>query len=245
MQASASVKKKFKNLLFIDVKTVAAEASFDQVHPRLQQQWEQKIRYYRDDEGMSPAEWYDRRASYYAEFGRIVCVGIGGLYWNDEEQLHLKVKILDHDNELSLLREFIHIINRYSPNDLVLCAHNGKEFDYPFLCRRMMVHGFKLPQTLQLSGRKPWEVPHQDTLENWRFGERSHFVPLDLLAAILDVPAKPLDLTEEQVNLVYYGENDMNRIRQYTQDSIVMLTQVYLRMTGAPLLEENHIIYTD
>ena len=89
-------------------------------------------------------------------------------------------------------REFLTIINRYPPGELTLCAHNGKEFDFPYLCRRLMVNGLPLPHTLQISGKKPWEILHKDTLEQWQFGDKRHFVPLDLLAAVLNVPTRPL-----------------------------------------------------
>lgn len=245
MQQPIPWKRKLKNLLFIDLKTVAAEPAFEKVDPRLKRQWEQKAAYFRNDENWTVSDWYDNRASYYAEFGRVVCIGVGGLYWDDSDQPYLKIKtIADHD-EHNVLDEFAQIVNRYPPNELVLCAHNGKEFDFPYVCRRLMVNGFPLPNALQLAGKKPWDIPHQDTLERWRFGESRHFVPLDLLAATLNVPAKPLDWTGDQTSLIYYQDRDLTKIRQYARDSIAMLVQVYLRMVGAPAVDENHIVQTD
>lgn len=245
MQQPIPWKRKLKNLLFIDLKTVAAESAFEQVNPRLQRQWEQKATYFRNEDNRTISEWYDHRASHYAEFGKIICIGIGGLYWDDSDQPYLKIKTLADDDERAILQEFVQIINRYPPNELVLCAHNGKEFDFPYVCRRLMTTGFPLPAALQLAGKKPWDIPHQDTMERWRFGESRHFVPLDLLAAVLNVPAKPLDMNGDETTFVYHQEHDLNRIRQYARDSISMLVQVYLRMIGAPLVDENHIVHTD
>ncbi|GAB3246597.1 3'-5' exonuclease [Larkinella harenae] len=236
-----SWKKRLKNLLFIDIKTVAGAPSYNDLDERIQQQWGQKSSYFQNEENWSAARWYDNRASYYAEYGKIVCIGIGGLYWDDDDNIFLKVKTLASDDELALLTEFVDIIEKYPANELILCAHNGKEFDYPYLCRRMLVHGLPLPATLRLSGRKPWDIPHQDVLEMWRFGDSRHFVPLDLLAAVLNLPTQPLELTGDQTSLVYYQKQGLKRVREYARSSIVTLVQVYLRLLGAPLVEEQRI----
>ncbi|MFD1142742.1 ribonuclease H-like domain-containing protein [Larkinella insperata] len=236
-----SWKKRLKNLLFIDIKTVAGAPSYNDLDERIQQQWGQKTSYFQNDENWSAAKWYDTRASYYAEYGKIVCIGIGGLYWDDDNNVFLKVKTLANDDEEALLGEFINIIEKYPSNELILCAHNGKEFDYPYLCRRMLVHGHQLPAALRLSGRKPWDIPHQDVLEMWRFGDSRHFVPLDLLAAVLNLPTQPLELTGDQTSLVYYQKMGLSKVREYARASIVTLVQVYLRLLGAPLVEEQRI----
>jgi 3'-5' exonuclease len=237
----ASWKKRLKNLLFIDIKTIAGASSYDDLDERLQRQWEQKVSYYQSEESWSIAKWYDNRASYYAEYGKIVCIGIGGLYWDEDETPFLKVKTLADSDEKALLTEFIKLIEKYPSSELILCAHNGKEFDYPYLCRRMLVHGLHLPSALRLSGRKPWDIPHQDTLEMWRFGDSRHFVPLDLLAAVLNLPTQPLEWTGDQTSLVYYQNKELLRIRGYARESIVTLVQVYLRLVGAPLVNEPNI----
>ncbi|QKZ11282.1 ribonuclease H-like domain-containing protein [Spirosoma sp. KUDC1026] len=245
MPQSVSWKRRLKNFLFIDLKTVAGEASLLSADPRLQRQWEEKIRHFRNEDDLSAAAWYDRRASYYAEFGKIIAVGIGGLYFTDDDQPRLKVKVLANDDEKALLDELLVILNRYPAGELTLCAHNGKEFDFPYLCRRLMANGLPLPHALQISGKKPWEITHQDTLERWQFGDKRHFVPLDLLAAVLDVPTRPLEWQGDRTSEVYYREHDWPRIEQYTQDSVVMLVQVYMRMVGAPLVADEHIVVSE
>lgn len=245
MPQAVSWKRRFKNFLFIDLKTVAGQASLLSVEPRLQRQWEEKSRFFRSDDELSAAGWYDRRAAAFAEFGKIICIGVGGLYGDEEQRLHLKVKLLTGDDEVALLTELLAIIDRYPPGELTLCAHNGKEFDFPYLCRRLMINGLPLPPALQLSGRKPWDIPHRDTMEMWQFGDKRHFIPLDLLAAVLGVPCRPLDWTGDRTSEVYYREHDWNRIEQYARDSMVMLVQVYLHMVGAPLVADEHIVLSD
>ena len=245
MPQSVSWKRRFKNFLFIDLKTVAAQPSLLSVEPRLQRQWEEKSRYFKSEDEISAAGWYDRRASFYAEFGKIICIGVGGLFFDDEQQAHLKIKLLSNDDEMTLLKEFLDIVNRYPPAELTFCAHNGKEFDYPYLCRRLMVNSLPLPPALQISGKKPWEILHKDTLELWQFGDKRHFVPLDLLAATLNVSSRPLEWTGDRTSEVYYREHDWPRIEQYARDSMVMLAQVYLRMMDAPLVADEHIIMSD
>lgn len=243
--AAAAQKKRFKNLLFIDVKTVAGSPDFARLTPRMQQHWTAKISRYKNEEPWTEAEWYANRASYYPEFGKIVCIGVGGIYWDDHEQPHLKIKTLTDADEAALLAEFSQIVARYPAKDLVLCAHNGKEFDYPFVCRRMVAHGLELPLPLQLTGKKPWEIQHLDLLEQWQFGDKRHYVSLDLLAATLDVPTEPLPWSGDQTSFVYYQDGNLDRIRPYTEQSVEMLVQVYLKMTNTSLISAKHVVVTD
>ncbi|WP_234736031.1 ribonuclease H-like domain-containing protein [Tellurirhabdus bombi] len=238
-------KRKLKNVLFMDLKTVASTAKFNQLDARLQRQWGQKISLFRKEENWSVQEWYDNRASYYAEYGRILGIAFGGLYWDDNEVPHLKVKTLFEEDERKLLQQFVQVIERYPADELSLCAHNGREFDYPFFCRRLMIQGLPLPKTLQLTGRKPWENPHLDTLELWRFGDSRHYVPLEVLAAVLNLPTEQLELTGDQVSRIYYEEGDVAKIRKYALESVVTLVQTYLRLIGAPLIEEANITRVD
>ncbi len=242
---TAVTRKRYKNLLFIDVKTVAGAASFGQLDARMQQHWVAKISRYKDEEPWTEAEWYANRASYYAEFGKIIGIGIGGVYWDDADQPHLKIKTLVGEDEQTILTDFNQIVARYPPKDLVLCAHNGKEFDYPFLCRRLVTHGLELPLPLQLTGKKPWEIPHLDILEQWQFGDKRHYVALDLLAAALGVPTQPLPWSGDKTSFVYYQDGDLETIRQYTEQSVEMLVQVYLQINNAPLIAAGHVVFSE
>jgi len=242
---TSTTRRKLKNTLFLDLKTVAATAKFNQLDPRLQRQWEHKIGHFRKEENWSIQEWYDNRASYYAEYGRIIGVGFGALYWDEHDRPHLRVKTLFDDDERALLRQLVQVLERYPADELSLCAHNGKEFDFPYLCRRLLIQGVPLPPALNLAGRKPWENPHQDTLERWRFGDARHFVPLEVLAALLNVPSDAAERTGDEVSRLYYQDHDLAGIRRYAQQNIVTLVQVYLRLIGENGIEPEHITLVD
>jgi 3'-5' exonuclease len=90
------------------------------------------------------------RAGIYAEFGKIIVISVG--YFNGSE---FRLKSFYGDDEKILLEEFATLLNRHYNNaDDVLCAHNGKEFDFPFIARRMIINGIELPFILQLAGKK-------------------------------------------------------------------------------------------
>jgi 3'-5' exonuclease len=209
------LRKKAKNVLFIDIETVSAKASFDLLDERMQEQWERKAANIRNDDHVSPFDLFYRRAAIYSEFGKIICIGVGALYWNNtDEQPRFKVKSIAGDDERAILQEFKDLIEKYPQTQLILCAHNGKEFDFPYLCRR----------------KKPWEILHQDTLDMWRFGDYKSFAQLDLLAALFGIPSSKSDISGEDVTRVYYAEKDLARIRRYCKEDVVVLAQLWLRL---------------
>ncbi len=225
------LRQKAKNVLFIDIETVSGKASFDLMDERMQEQWERKAANIRNDDHVAPFDLFYRRAAIYSEFGKIICIGVGALYWNStDDNPRFKVKSIAGDDERAILLEFKELIEKYPQNQLILCAHNGKEFDFPFLCRRMLVNGITLPDSLQLSGKKPWEILHQDTLDMWRFGDYKSFAQLDLLAALFGIPSSKSDITGEDVTRVYYVEKDLTRIRRYCKEDVVVLAQLWLRL---------------
>ena len=148
-----------------------------------------------------------------------------------------------NDDETILLHEFSDLLNNHYNNRArhKLCGHNGKEFDFPFIARRMLVHGMRLPVLLDIGGLKPWENPHLDTMTYWKFGEFKNFTSLDLLAAIFNVPTPKDDIDGSQVYGVYYEENDLDRIVAYCQKDVVTLVQVYRKLDGQTLIEESNI----
>jgi hypothetical protein len=239
---SQELRKKAKNMLFIDIETVSCAGAFDQLDPRMQEQWERKAANIRNDDHVSAFDLFYRRAAIYAEFGKIICIGVGGMYWNDkDETMRFKVKTIAGDNEKAILMEFKALMEKYPQNQLVLCAHNGKEFDFPYLCRRMLVNGVHLPEALQISGKKPWEILHQDTLDMWRFGDYKSFAQLDLLAALFGIPSSKSDITGEDVTRVYYAENDLARIQKYCKEDVVVLAQLWLCLNQYPTIQPEHI----
>ena len=241
MNSIQELQKKERNLLFIDIETVSAKPNFESLDERLQKLWTRKSGFLQNDNNLSDAEMYFKRAGIFAEFGKIVAIGMGFFNWEDNVRT-LKVKTIANDDEVGLLNEFKHIIEKkYRPQDLTLCAHNGKEFDFPYLCRRMLVNGIEIPQSLNTQGRKPWEVLHIDTLEMWKFGDKKHYTSLELLATIFDIPSSKSDISGEDVNHVYYNEKSLERIQSYCSEDIIVLAQLYLKLQSEPLVEEDNI----
>jgi predicted PolB exonuclease-like 3'-5' exonuclease len=224
-------KKRAKNFLLLDIETVSAFASYDQLPERMQKLWDKKASTIkRGDEPVSSADQFYDRGAIYAEFGKVVCIAFGAYYWNEKDEIAFKVSSFSGDDEYQLLLKFKTLIEKYPSDQLVLCAHNGKEFDFPFLCRRMLVHCIQIPRALQISGKKPWEVLHQDTMDLWKFGDYKSYTSLDLLAAVLNVPGSKNEMSGDQVTRVYYEENDLAKIARYCREDVVVLAQLYLRL---------------
>jgi hypothetical protein len=233
-----------RDILFLDIETVACTDSYHALDERLKVQWSRKAGFLKRDEGITDEELFYQRAGIYAEFGKIVCIAVGKLYDTESGELGLKTKaFFDHD-EHRLLTEFKNMLDKMESSAVRLCAHNGKEFDFPYMSRRMLVLDIKLPAALNLAGRKPWEIPHLDTMDMWKFGDYKHYTSLDLLAAIFQIPSSKTDIDGSQVNRVYYQEKNLEKIKTYCVADVVVLSQLYLRMKGYPLLNPNHITHT-
>lgn len=231
-----------RDVLFLDIETVACTDSYSSLDERLKVQWSRKAAYLRRDSASTDEDLFNIRAGIYAEFGKIVCIAVGKFADNEAGELTLRTKAYYGDDEKALLNEFKSMVERLDPNCLKLCAHNGKEFDFPYLCRRMLIHGISLPAVLNLSGKKSWEVPHLDTMEMWKFGDYKHYTSLDLLAAIFNVPSSKGDMDGSQVNQVYYQEKNLEKIRTYCISDVVVLAQLFLKLKGCSLIEDKNII---
>lgn len=228
---------KLNNIFLLDIETVPQYENFDELPGHLQILWEQKSQY-QCKSGQTAAEFYES-AGIWSEFGKIVCISIG-FFHLEENHIHLRVRsFAAHDEELLLL-QFINLLNAQSSN-LQLCAHNGKEFDFPYLCRRMLINGLQIPKILQLSGKKPWEINHIDTLELWKFGDHKHFTSLNLLAAIFNLPTPKNDIDGSKVRQVYYQEKNLKRIANYCEKDVITLAQVLLRFKGLPIIPPENI----
>ena len=229
-----------EHILFLDIETVPQHASYDEVDPEVQDLWEQKTRYQRKDQ-YSPEEFYDR-AGIWAEFGRIICISVGFLR-NIHGEWKFRVTSF-HGEEPTLLSEFKNLLDtQFNRPHHLLCAHNGKEFDFPYIARRMIIHGIKLPDKLNLFGKKPWEVAHLDTMELWKFGDYKHFTSLRLMAHVLGIPSPKEDIDGSMVRDVYYEENDLNRIVKYCERDVITVAQVFLRLRNDQLLAEGEVVY--
>lgn len=232
-------KIKLQHILFLDIETVPETATYPQLPPEKQLLWEEKTQYQRKDD-YTPEEFYDR-AGIWAEFGKIVCISVGFFSFKDGER---KFRVTTFkEQEEQLLREFRVLLEShfFEPYHL-LCAHNGKEFDFPFIARRMLIHNIPLPEKLNLFGKKPWEVPHLDTLELWKFGDYKHYTSLKLLTTVLGIPSPKDDISGADVCKVYYNENDLERIVRYCEKDVVAIAQIILKLRQENLLSEEDII---
>jgi len=233
------------SILFLDIETASLTESFEELDPRLQDEWVKKERLIKkNEEGhIDPGSLYFDRAGIHAEFGQIVCIGVG--YYQrkkKEKKLIFRSKVFANDSEKELLQDFSALLDK---KKWVLCAHNGKEFDFPYICRRMLIQGIPLPEPLQISGKKPWEVRHLDTMELWKFGDYKHYTRLELLASVFGIPSSKDDLDGSQVNSTFHLENDLEKIKKYCLKDVEVTARVYLAMNPQLELEEIEIIQLD
>ena len=232
-----------EELLFFDIETVPAQPAFAQLDEPMRELWAHKAQQLTKGE-RSPEEYYER-AGIYAEFGKIVCVSLGVLYKKGEERYGIRLKSICHENERVLLEELNHLLeNKMNGKQRCLCGHNIREFDIPYLCRRMLVNDLCIPKLVDCTGLKPWEVPHLDTLHLWRFGDSRSYVSLNLLAALFRIPSPKGDIDGSEVGRVFYEEQDLNRISRYCQQDVLTVAQLLLRFKSLPLLRPEDITYT-
>lgn len=233
-------KLNLENILFLDIETVPIESDFNSLDDEMQNLWEHKTQYQRKDE-FSPEEFYDR-AGIWAEFGKIVCISVGYFVIKSDIR-NFRVTSFFGD-EKKLLVDFNNLLgNHFCGAQHLLCGHNAKEFDFPFIARRMIINQISLPQKLNLFGKKPWEVSHLDTLELWKFGDYKHYTSLKLLTKILGIPSSKGDIDGSQVGYVFHVENDIDRIVTYCEKDVIAVAQVFLRMRREELLIDEEILH--
>lgn len=230
------------NILFLDIETVAGTRTYHDLSDRMRHLWNKKAAFLNNPEELSSSELYER-AGIYAEFGKIVTIGVGYFY-KEGEKLQLRVKDISSHNEAEVLSQFKKLVEEsFNQKQLRLCAHNGKEFDFPYIARRMIINGVKLPDCLNMAGKKPWEILHIDTMDYWKFGDYKNFTSLDLLAAVLEVPTSKDDIDGSQVNEVYYEDDDLERIGHYCKKDVSVMAQVFLKLIQEePIANENIVL---
>ncbi|MDH5365966.1 MAG: 3'-5' exonuclease [Cyclobacteriaceae bacterium] len=233
-----------KNILFVDIETVSQTDNYQNLSERLKTQWSRKSSFLKRNEEETDEDLYNDRAGIYAEFGKVIVIGIGFFAKNEEENT-FRVKAIKGDDEKKLLLDFCDILNQFNAEELQLCGHNGKEFDFPYLCRRMLVNGIKLPYVLDTSGKKPWEVKHLDTMSMWKFGDYKHYTSLDLLASIFGIESSKVGIDGSQVGEVYYKENDLDKIADYCMRDVAVTAQLYLKLKSLDNFDFKNIIYLD
>jgi predicted PolB exonuclease-like 3'-5' exonuclease len=229
-----------ENILFLDIETVPEVQNFSELDDTKQHLWEQKSKYLRKED--ESAEAFYERAGIWAEFGKIVCISVG--YFKLQGDLR-KFRVTSFfGEEIKILKDFKNLLTtHFNDTKHLLCAHNGKEFDFPYIARRMIIHQIELPSKLNLFGKKPWEVPHLDTLELWKFGDYKNYTSLKLLTHILGIPSPKDDIDGSEVYRVYYEEQEIDRIVTYCEKDTVAVAQIFLRLRGDSILTDEDIIH--
>ncbi len=233
-------KLNLENILFLDIETVPEVQYFSELDETKQALWEHKSKYQRKDDE-TPEDFYER-AGIWAEFGKIVCISVG--YFTLKGDVRNFRVTSFYGDETKILKDFKNLlISHFSETKHLLCAHNGKEFDFPYMARRMIINNIALPHKLNLFGKKPWEVPHLDTLELWKFGDYKTYTSLKLLTNVLGIPSPKDDIDGSEVCRVFYEENDIDRIIVYCEKDTIAVAQIFLRLRGDNLLTEDEIIH--
>ncbi|MFC5283981.1 3'-5' exonuclease [Pedobacter alpinus] len=225
-------------VLVLDIETVPQYATFNELPDNLKKLWDLKTTYQRKNE-ISAEEFY-ARAGIWAEFGKVVCISVGMF----ATKKSLRVKSFYGHQEKDLLASFAKLLKTL-PTDLILCAHNGKEFDYPYLCRRLLINNLSIPSQLDMTNKKPWEINHLDTLDLWKFGDYKNYTSLNLLAAIFDIPTPKDDIDGSMVGKVYWENDGLERIKTYCQKDVITTARLLQKFKGSPFLTDNNITYAD
>ena len=231
---------RLSQFLFLDVETVPEIYRFEDLDETKRKLFEKKVKY-RLNEETTTEDLYEQ-AGIWAEFGKIIVISAGFFVKDDGSEF--RIKSFASDNEAKLLQDFADLLNSkyFQRKDLKLCAHNGKEFDFPYIARRMIINRIPLPKQLAVYGKKPWETPFCDTMELWRFGDYKHYTSLELLTHILGIPSPKQDIEGKDVARVYYEEKDLERIKNYCENDVIAIAQVLLRYMGKDLLKNEQII---
>lgn len=230
------------NILFLDIETVPQYPEYAALPKEWKSLWDLKSSFLLKNSNDETSESLYHRAGIYAEFGKIICISCGFIQDSGSTQ-KIILKSFYGDNEQLLLYEFCEMLNRWSGTEAnkVLCAHNGKEFDFPYICRRLIVNNLPIPTILNIGGKKPWEVLHLDTLELWKFGDFKSYTSLNLLAQTLGIPTPKDDIDGSIVWSVYWIDKNFDRIVKYCQKDVVTVVQVLLRIYGLPLIKDENI----
>ncbi len=221
-----------EKVLFLDIETVPQFYNFSELSDEARSLYESKTKSFQKDKSVE--EVYDR-AGIYAEFGKIICISVGYIH-DGVLGRQIRLKSFFNDDESMLLHEFVSLLEE-NPRFSILCGHNAKEFDFPFICRRLLINGISLPSVLDITGKKPWEVSHLDTMELWKFGDFKAYTSLALLCYAFNIPTPKDDISGADVSRVYYEENDLERIKNYCEKDVVALIQLFVRMRNEPLIK--------
>ena len=236
-------------VLFLDIETVSGKASYDDLDDTFKYLWGLKTpsalrRYGEEIPEEDIAAAYTDKAAIFAEFGKIVCISVGAVYRDKDKQLKIRLKSFANRDEKVLLEEFNAMLDQYYGDTArqFICGHNIREFDVPYMCRRLVVNQLPLPKMLDIPGKKPWETKHLlDTMELWKFGDYKSYVSLKLLAGVLGFPTPKDDIDGSQVGRVFWEDDDLERIATYCEKDVLATAQLFFRYQRKPLLTDEQV----
>ena len=230
------------NILFVDIETAAGSPNYQQMDERLKYHWDRKAGFLNNPQELSAEDLYSDRAGIFAEFGQILTIAVGYLNKTPDGSLGLRVKAFADKDEKKVLNDFKQLLEtKFIDGNLKLCAHNGREFDFPYICRRILINGLIIPDILDVGGMKPWEIPIIDTMDLWKFGDRKNFTSLDLLATLFNIETSKGDIDGSDVSRVYHQEDGLDRIAEYCKRDIVVTAQLFLKLKSLPSIIKEHI----
>jgi uncharacterized protein YprB with RNaseH-like and TPR domain len=236
------IERELANILFVDIETASGSPSYNELDPRLKQHWDRKASYLNNPNELTYDELYFDRAGIFAEFGQVLTIAVGHLTNTSDSHWALRVKAFSDKNEIKVLESFKQLLElKFDPGKLRLCAHNGREFDFPYICRRMLINEIPIPEILDIGNMKPWEIPIIDTMNMWKFGDRKNFTSLDLLATLFNIKTSKGDIDGSDVTRVYHQEDGLDRITEYCKRDVVVTAQLYLKLKSLPAIKEEHI----
>ena len=232
---------RLENLLLIDIETVSEKSTFDELNEDWQILWQEKVQRTLPED-VTAAEFYPQRAAVMAEFAKVICISVG-YFKREGKTFHLRVKSFYGDDEKILLQDFIAALQKMEANNnkWSFTGHNIKEFDIPFICRRLLINDIAIPPFLDFQNMKPWETNMVDTFQYWRFGDYKHYTSLKLLAAALNVPSPKDDIDGSMVGDVYFKEKNLERIVTYCQKDVVTTGNIILRFKNLSLLTDDQV----
>ena len=233
-----------QNILFLDIETVSGKTNFKALTDDMQILWADKTKWQRKED-ITPEEFYNNRAGILAEFGKIVCISVGFIHYKDGTKNFRLRSFYNHDEGV-LLGEFAEMLKEkyFNHPRQILCGHNAKEFDFPYICRRMLVNSISLPPILQIAGKKPWEILHLDTMELWKFGDYKHYTSIKLLCAIFNIPTPKDDINGSKVSSVYWKENNLERIAKYCEKDVLATAQIFMKFRNESLIQDEQISFS-
>jgi 3'-5' exonuclease len=239
-------RSQIEQIMFLDIETASISPDMNALPAQMKPLWERKagLIQERTEEQGPPAELFKKRSAIFAEFGKVVCISCGVIRFH-EDRPSIKLKSFFGADEPTILSEFAVMLNPFISGraDRNLCAHNGKEFDFPYLGRRYLINGLPLPGVFaDLQSKKPWEIRLLDTMQIWKFGDYKSFTSLELLCAVFGIPSPKDDMDGSQVGQVFWEERDYARIARYCEQDVLATAQVLLRMCGEKIRQDSAVV---